>query len=139
MRAPDCVNGDIRAAERAGFRGRGGGLILFLMDELGLCRRHELDNEENCERYYKKVEHGLNEIAVVERRKAGLGRERGGSHHSGIKARLVAENDEHVLETAAACDEADERHDEVGDERGDDLAERAADNNADGHVNDVAF
>ena len=139
MRAPDRINGDIRAAERAGLRGRGGGLLLFLMDELGLCRCHELDNEEDRERDYEEVEHGLNKIAVVERRKAGLGRERGGSHYRGIKARLVAENDEHVLETAAACDEADERHDEVGDERGDDLAERAADNNADGHVNDVAF
>ena len=137
MRALDCIDRNLSAAERTDFRGRGSGLFDFFVDELRFCRRHELYDEENCERDYQKIEDSLNEVAIVERGLSCLGSEGGSCVLRGVKSRAVAENDEHILEAAAACYQTDERHDEVGDERSDYLAERAADYNADRHVNDI--
>ena len=139
MRALDCIDRNLSAAERTDFRGRGSGLFDFFVDELRFCSRHELYDEENCERDYQKIEDSLNEVAVVERGVSCLGSECGGRVLRGVKSRAVAENDEHILEAAAACYQTDERHDKVGDERSDYLAERAADYNADRHVNDISL
>ena len=100
MRALDCIDRNFSAAERTDFRGRGSGLFDFFVDELRFCRRHELYDEENCERDYQKIEDSLNEVAIVERGVSCLGSERGSRVLRGVKSRAVAENDEHILEAA---------------------------------------
>ena len=139
MRAFDRIDRNFGAAERAIFVVAGAGSSTFSWMSFDFAVAMELYDEENCERDYQKIENSLNEVAVVERGVSCLCRECGSRVLCGVKSRAVAENDEHILEAAAACYQTDERHDEVGDERSDYLAERAADHNADRHVNDISL
>ena len=91
------------------------------------------DNEKNGKSDDQKIDDGVDEIAVIERRRAGgLG---GGE---GVE-RLVAEVDKEIGEINAAKDAAERRHQHIVDERGNYFPESGADNHADSQVQNVTL
>jgi hypothetical protein len=105
---------DLREESHFLWRADGGGFFLFLLEAL-----QEFDHQEDAERDDEKVDHCLDERAVLD---AGIAH---GQRQCG-----EIEFAEHQTE----C-----RHDEVVDQRGDDLTKGRSDDDGDGEIHHIAL